>query len=287
MATFVHLTDLHIGDPALGIASGAERLVPDPRPRTDTAERLGAGLARIAGMDPQPDFILVTGDLTNEGDVASYQTLRTLMADVAPPVLYGLGNHDSRGNFASVFLGEAGRRAPHDHDVLIGDVHVITLDSSEPGRVGGTLSPAQVDFLAEALARHPGAGKVLSIHHPPATGPVAPPAYEALDPDSTARLGEIVARGGLRAILCGHIHKSRVTLWHGVPVVVTTGFHTAIDVLSPTGFQVMSNDAAFAVCTLTEHEFAVSYVALPTDYEDLGRISEADIGRYEAALERS
>lgn len=284
MTVFIHLTDLHIGDPALGILAPGKAEIGDPRPLTDTSARLSMAVEKIAAMDADPSFILVTGDLSNRGEVVSYQALKGLMDPVTLPVVYTLGNHDDPAHTSEGLLGRAGDDGPWDSEQVINGVHIIALDTSVPGRVGGALSEAQFSFLAEALGRSPDLPKLLMFHHPPAMSNDSPE-YERLGTEDSQELGEMIRGSGVRAILCGHIHQSRVTVWHGIPVVVTAGLHAAIDPLSPAGTQRVNSGAAFAVCTLDDQVFSVNYVPLPVEIVDLVEITDAQIAEYEAKLE--
>ena len=285
MTVFIHLTDLHIGDPALGIPAPGEAEIGDPRPMTDTSARLSMALEKVAAMEVAPSFIVVTGDLSNHGELVSYQALKGLMAPVTLPIVYTLGNHDDPAHAAEGLLGRAGDDGPWDSDQVINGVHIIALDTSVPGRVGGALTEAQFEFLAEALGRSPDLPKLLMIHHPPTMGDDTP--EHDLGPEDSQKLGEMIRDSGVRAILCGHIHQSRVTVWHGIPVVVTAGLHAAIDPLSPAGTLSVNSGAAFAVCTLDDQGFSVNYVPLPVDIVDLIEISYAQIAEYEAKLEEA
>lgn len=286
MTVFIHLTDLHIGDPALGIPAPGEAEVSDARPMTDTSARLSMALEKISAMDVDPSFVVVTGDLSNRGEVISYQALKAQMDPVTLPTVYTLGNHDDPAHAAEGLLGRAGDDGPWDSDQVIDGIHIIALDTSVPGRVGGALTEAQFGFLAEALGRSPDLPKLLMIHHPPSMDDNTPE-FERLGTEDSQKLGEMIRDSGVRAILCGHIHQSRVTVWHGIPVVVTTGLHTAIDPLSPVGTQRFNSGAAFAVCTLDDQGFSVNYVPLPVEIVELGEITEARIAEYEAKLAES
>ena len=289
MTVFIHLTDLHIGDPALGIPAPGEYdfkkaiEIGDPRPLTDTSTRLSMALEKIAAMDADPSFIVVTGDLSNYGELVSYQALKGLMDPVTLPIVYTLGNHDDPAHAAEGLLGRADDDALWDSDQVIDGVHIIALDTSVPGRVGGALAEAQFRYLAEALGRFPDLPKLLMIHHPPAMGNDTPE-YD-LGAEDSQKLGDTIRGSGVRAILCGHIHQSRVTVWHGIPVVVTAGLHAAIDPLAPQGTQRVNSGAAVAVCTLDDQVFSVNYVSLPVDVVDLLEITDAQIAEYEATLE--
>lgn len=88
---FVHLTDLHVGNPQ----------VQDDDLYSETSATLSATLAQIKVLVPPPEFIVVSGDLTNRGDAGSYEELKRLMdeAELDVPVLFALGNHDRRDGF--------------------------------------------------------------------------------------------------------------------------------------------------------------------------------------------
>ena len=153
--TFVHLTDLHMSNPD----------VDEPHLYSDTAAILRDALARIDALPDRPEFIIVSGDLTNNEDPVAYQRLRAIWDDVDIPTLFALGNHDSRPDFRREMLGEsADLDAPYDHEAVIAGVHVIVLDSSTPDQIHGTLEDAQLEWLAAALDRHADLPKVVVLH---------------------------------------------------------------------------------------------------------------------------
>lgn len=278
--SFVHLTDLHIGDPATD----------DPGLHSDTAATLATILAEVKRLRPAPDFIVASGDLTNRGTPESYRILQRLFAEAAldMPVLWALGNHDSRPGFRAVMLGQSDSLdAPYCHDAVIAGLHIITLDSSEPFRVGGRILPAQFDWLAATLAAHPDLPKLIVVHHPPSLDEDdIEMEWEAISCADTIRLRETLAAHHVIGMLCGHIHYDRVSLWHGIPVVVGIGQHAATDVLHlPEGLRMVAG-ASFAVGTLRPSGLTISFLPQPTDRRELKRYSHDDmkalIAGYEA-----
>jgi 3',5'-cyclic AMP phosphodiesterase CpdA len=262
---FLHLTDLHLGDH-----------VSDPGLHTDTVATMGAVRRMIEQMDPQPVFIAVSGDLTNRGDPESYRILREMMDGICAPVLYALGNHDSRPAFYSEILGHSGN-SPYDHDIAVGGVHVITLDSSVPGRIGGALEDRQFAFLDTSLTRHPDLPKLLMVHHPPALEDAAEDAWERLTLADSARLGDAISGRNLIGILSGHIHRDRVSIWRGVPLVVALGQHCEIEPVLATDEISLVTGASFARGVLRGRNLAVTFTHLPSDRRELGRVSTAAI----------
>jgi Icc protein len=96
--TFVHLSDLHLAAPG-NLVYGI-----------DSARQVRAVLARVARLDVAPAFVVVSGDLSEDGSAASYELLTGLLDEIGAgqPVLLALGNHDDRMQFRRVALGEAG-----------------------------------------------------------------------------------------------------------------------------------------------------------------------------------
>lgn len=257
---FVQITDLHISDPGLN----------DEGLHSDTTATLAAIRDTILAMDPAPAFILATGDLTNHGDVASFRALKALMEPVAIPVVWTLGNHDTRPGFREGFLGETPSEATVDSEMVLSGVHVIALDTSEPGRIGGTLEPRQFAFLEAALDRHPDLPKVIAMHHAPNLDLDPDWEWESLTIADTLRLAETLRGRNVAGIFAGHIHQDRVSHWHGIPVVVGMGQHAAIDILHTGGLRLVAG-ASFALATLRPSGLTVNFLPLPSDRREIGR----------------
>ncbi|WP_157017993.1 metallophosphoesterase family protein [Mesorhizobium xinjiangense] len=256
---FVHLTDLHLSHPDHR----------DPELLSDTLGTLKTVKAMVRAVRPRPAFILISGDLTNRGDAKSYRLLAETMDGIDIPIVYALGNHDSRPGFYEGMLGrDCNLEAPYCHDTVIDDLHVVVLDSRVPGRIGGALSSDQFDFLQSALDRHTGLRKIIAIHHPPALDEDATLAWECLDWADSRRLAGLLKGRDVAGVFSGHVHYDRVTFWHGMPVVVGTGLHTANDILYADGLRMVSG-ASFGLCTLRESGLTVSFVPLPSDRHEL------------------
>lgn len=262
-ATFVHLSDLHLG--AFGPG--------DPTLLSDTRATLAAVVAEIGRLSPPPRFAVASGDLTNRGDAESYRAVGAAMAGLGCPAVYALGNHDDRRGFrAGLAPGgpeRGGGDAPAFGDRLIGGVHVVALDTSVPGRIGGAIDGGQFAWLEGALARHPGAPKVVAMHHPPAVD--GPAGWDTVDGASADRLAGLLEGRPVAAVLSGHIHLDRVAMWRGVPVVTVSGQHAATDPLHADGLRAVRG-ASFGLCRLGPAGFSVTFVQAPSDRAELKRL---------------
>lgn len=255
---FVLLSDLHV----------SHRPPADAGLLTDTSAALEEAIARIEALETPPAFVVVAGDLTNHGEPDAYRKLAPMLDRLSAPRILALGNHDTRPGFREVMLGgEGDPDAPYVHETVVAGVHVIVLDSSLPGRISGALDAGQIEFLVKALDREPGLPKLVVCHHPPHLDGGAA-GWHSLDAESSARLAEAVRGRGVAAILSGHVHRDSVIHWHGVPVVIGTGLHNAIDATENARVR-MVDGAGFTLCRLRPSGLAASFVPLPRDRAEL------------------
>ena len=119
------ITDLHLaaGPGDAGAAHALERAV-----------------RALLDLDPQPDAVLLTGDLTDDGDPRSYARVRELLAPLTVPVHPIPGNHDDRDALRAAFLdhpGVAGADGFVQYAITCGPLRVLMLDTLVPGTPGG------------------------------------------------------------------------------------------------------------------------------------------------------
>lgn len=254
---FLLLSDLHV----------SHRPPADAGLLTDTSATLEEVVARINAFEARPAFAVIAGDLTNHGEPDAYRKLASMLDELELPLVLALGNHDTRPGFRSVMLAEPGDpEAPYMHETTIAGVHLIVLDSSVPGRISGALGDDQIAFLTEALEREQGLPKVVVCHHPPQLDG-GEEAWHSLDLASSEKLAEAV-RGKAAGILSGHVHYDSVIHWHGVPVVIGTGLHNAVDITYRGGLRIVE-DAGFTLCRLRPSGLTATFVPLVRSRREL------------------
>ena len=213
------ITDCHIVDPG--------SLLND---RVDTATMLAGAVAHIAAMNPQPDLVLATGDLVNDGTPVQYRNLTSLLAPLAMPIIAIPGNHDDRTELRRAFS-----MTPSRPDVRIDSVHdqdelrLIGLDTTIPGEHGGEVTPSQMAWLDTQLLAAPDVPTLIFQHHPPFLTGIA--WMDAVGMTGADLEADVVGRHSqVQSIVCGHIHRVIQSRIGGTPVSTwpSTGAQVAL-----------------------------------------------------------
>jgi len=154
-----------------------------------------------------PDFILATGDLSEDASPASYQGLQKYLDQLAWPVLALPGNHDDIHRLAQVFPGSPVRDiAVTEHDKW----QIIRLNSCLEQRPEGRLSQQTLNQLQQVLQCEPGRPRLLAMHHQPI--PAGSPwidRYRLFKPQVFLDL--IGQAPGVKAVVWGHVHQAHET----------------------------------------------------------------------------
>ena len=185
--------------------------------RVDTARYLEAAVAHILALDPKPDMVIVTGDLTDRDLPEEYARFRALTARLPMPMLPVPGNHDSTAGLLAAFPEVAARTVgPRAHYVVEGDdLRVILLDTTVTGAPHGELGADGLVFLDRALAAHPGKPALVCGHHPPFLTGIRH--MDAQNLRDGAALEEVVRRHPqVVSLTFGHVHRAITTTFAGV-----------------------------------------------------------------------
>jgi 3',5'-cyclic AMP phosphodiesterase CpdA len=140
-----HLSDCHIGATA------------------EAPARLRRALDHVAACTPQPDVLLLSGDLTDHGLDVEYEVAAELLSTVTIPLVACPGNHDVRTRFVH-HLG------PAESVIDVAGYRLIALnslvDAAEGERIDhGELTEDSLRLLHQALTA--GRPTFVGLHHPP------------------------------------------------------------------------------------------------------------------------
>lgn len=200
------ISDLHVRPPGV-LAYGV----------SETNRYLEQAVHALLRLDPKPDVVLVTGDLTDCGHDEEYDFVRSLLSRLPMPVFSIPGNHDRRDAFVRAFGsdGYLPEHGPLNYTASLGPVRLIALDSVVPGESHGALAPDTLAFLDDALKAEPDAPTLVMLHHPPFETGIGHMDRVGLLEGREALERIVSAHPQVQRILCGHVHRSIQRLFAG------------------------------------------------------------------------
>lgn len=167
----------------------------------------------------RPDFLLLTGDLVNDGDALSYHWLFDQLKQTNLPFAAIAGNHDvtyehnSHLPFADRHFSpiSADKRLVANERYVLGDWQLLCLDSTLPAYTHGHLSDDSLAWLDYTLNRHQ-MPAIIAMHHQPL--PVLSAWIDSYKLDNADDFWQILEhQKHARAIVCGHVHQAH-TITH-------------------------------------------------------------------------
>ncbi len=201
------VTDIHLGfDPGN----------PDELNRT----RLDRVLDALIAGPNRPDLLLLSGDLTDKGDVPSYVQLLEALARCDFPVWPCVGNHDDRANLAAHFPQAGVADGFVQYVVPLAGRRIVVIDTLEPGRHGGAFCARRAAWLAATLDADRTTPTLIVMHHPPVEVGIDWMNTHPEEPWVARFAAAIAGRNNVAGIVCGHIHRTIVAPWRGTTIAV-------------------------------------------------------------------
>jgi 3',5'-cyclic-AMP phosphodiesterase len=199
----LHLSDTHV------LGHGALH-----RDLVDTAVLLREAVDASATL-PRHDLVVVTGDVSDDGTVDSYEFARRQVERLTDawgcPAVWVPGNHDQGDGFREV-LGDGG--APVD----VRGLRVVALDTHLPLAGYGRIGDQALAALRETLAVPAPRGTLLVLHHAPIADQPSV-LHGALRLVDAAALADALVGTDVHLVLGGHVHEPVVAEAAGVPVI--------------------------------------------------------------------
>ncbi|KAF1033115.1 MAG: 3',5'-cyclic adenosine monophosphate phosphodiesterase CpdA [Pseudomonas sp.] len=182
----------------------------------NTRDSLQQVISQVLARESGVDLVLATGDLSQDGTLASYQTFRELSAQIPAPARWIPGNHDEPHIMAQAAINSALLEPVVD----VGNWRVTLLDSAVPGAVPGYLADAQLQVLARALSEAPERHHLVCFHHHP-----VPIGCAWMDPiglrNPEAFFAVLDRFPQVRAVLWGHVHQEIDSQRNGVRLLAS------------------------------------------------------------------
>lgn len=259
---FAHISDLHF---TLNVADYSIL-------RSNLSEAIGMLVEDIKSIEYHLDFVALTGDLTQIGDLESYKELKLLLDLLNIPVFVVPGNHDEPVALGKIFNNGDAKKEDRFVDYAINHkgVQLLGLNTQIVGEDHGELSDRQLSWIKEKLGNKRFTRNIIFMHHSPfLTG------FSGYD--ETIKLagrdvfGNIIQNTQSKIIiLSGHVHKPYQAVWCGANCYIAGGPCFQLGSAEPFGIgeqKILDEPYAYFVHSIQDDDSHV----LSTRYVDLNK----------------
>lgn len=208
---FIHATDTHIVQ--------EDSVLNDVR----TADNLKSLVKGINAMGPQPDFVMVTGDLVLDS-APGLEYFGELMKPLRAPWLAIPGNHDKPGGEETVLRLFGRNGFPLYYSFDYAGYHLVALDGQPPSGspVAGGIIPEQIEWLQRDLKLAREKETIIFVHQHPLITAIGETnrARGLVDwPELTSVLESFPK---VKWLFCGHAHADYFAIHNGIRYIMTT-----------------------------------------------------------------
>lgn len=251
MHKIIHITDIHLAPHGTEIV------------RLDPHKRFSLVIEAINRDYSDADLCIITGDLADAGDIASYQRLKVLLETLGVPYQLMMGNHDNRDAFRQVFP-----EVPVDRNGFVQGVHefedisLIYLDTLDDSRQDtGLLCAQRLSWLQDQLDASNGKPVVIFMHHPPQS--IGVKIFDLMMLRHPESFNALIAKyPSVRHIAFGHVHLTSTGRWGDVSFSCNRGTcHHIVLNLEAEVTEFMDTPPNFDLMLIGECDVIVQHVA--------------------------
>lgn len=180
---FVNLTDVHVYDPS-------------------SAERATGQFQQLNALAPEPDFILLSGDLTYNATPTEFENYQSAAASSKYPIWTSPGNHELKyptpqATYAEAIDNYRHFQGPEWYSFDYRNMHIVMLDNYR-----GQKEADQLEWLRRDLAQVDPGRELVAAAHVPFSGGLT-------EPNQTP-LVELLRKHNVKIVLSGHVHGNDV-----------------------------------------------------------------------------
>ncbi|MEL6538080.1 MAG: metallophosphoesterase [Bacteroidota bacterium] len=174
-------------------------------------ETLRSILREVSRLDPFPEAIILSGDISDAGFVDSYYLLDRIMMPLEVPYYWIPGNHDDATVMSQM---EKQLSVEKDKFFQLGGRNIILLNSAIPDEMYGQLSKRDLDMLNRQLKEYSEYPSLIFVHHHPVYVMDKLEPYKLLNADDLFDILDEQPR--VEAVFYGHVHVVKETIHRGV-----------------------------------------------------------------------
>jgi len=163
-----------------------------------------------------PDFVLASGDISNDGTKKSYIAYQKGIKHFEKPVFTILGNHDNHKNFQAVFQ----TKLPSIKKIILSETWlVIAIDSTSINRESGSITKQQIHSLRKLIEGNKDKSLVLCLHHQPIKMGFWIDQIGLENSDQF--IASITNQPNIKAVIWGHVHHESESRLESIKMLST------------------------------------------------------------------
>lgn len=206
MTLLLHISDSHLYEDPAGELKGVRPL-----------DSYTAVLAAAHQKHPEPDVIVLGGDMAQDEAASTYRKVAEMLPWCAP-VMISPGNHANLDALKGALIPSLKDCASYSDHLDLGLWQVITLNSHKRGSISGFLAKDELQRLRQILETTPDKHTLIALHHHPYE--VGSRWLDEIALDNRDEFWDLITEfPQVKALLSGHIHQAFDTLHEGVRVL--------------------------------------------------------------------
>ncbi len=205
MTTLAQISDTHLIVPITDDERAPGRL-----------ENLRKCVNDINNLDPRPDAVIHTGDMTQHGYREEYSLAREILSQLKIPLYVTPGNRDSRAAIRDLFRIDD--YSPPDKEFIhyatnVGAIRLVAIDTiNEEGTRPGNLCDTRIAAIDVTLRQAPHTPTALFMHHPPFDVLTSSEPFQFISREAVEKFSRVLKlHPQIKRIFCGHAHRCYVT----------------------------------------------------------------------------
>lgn len=160
----------------------------------------------------QPSLIALTGDISQDYSLASYETAAKIFYDIPCPIIATMGNHEHPETFTRFFNDPT---KDINKIVTLDNWLLLFLNSHYQKHVDGQLAKKELDFLQQNLTTTTKENVIIFLHHQVIS--IASTWLDKIKLNNALQLLEIIDQHpNVKAVICGHVHQATNVYRRGV-----------------------------------------------------------------------
>lgn len=167
----------------------------------------------VNSLDPKPDLIFISGDITMEGILPEYEMAKEILNGFDALTMIIPGNHDSRHLGYGLFQEFFGRLEFYKE---VGELGIVGLDSTEPDLDEGHIGRDKYQWIEESL-KSSKKNKIIGLHHHMV--PVPNSGREQNIINDAGGVLDLVLKNDVDLVLMGHRHVPYAVRVHNTLMV--------------------------------------------------------------------